>query len=165
MFLCKNNSHFEHTSTDLRVISVTYVATLVFLYGFGLFWHFVSHLSNVAYSMSFLVWSRGLLLWCTPGAPAMYHIHRRGLASGEVSFGSFSYVYLASLHQYIQERHTNVQKNGDFCHFSTCNLCENVQNVWFRMSVCMLVSVPISNQLFFNISVLLGPPVGRAKLG
>ena len=49
--------------------------------------------SNICCIVLFLVWSRGLLLWCTPGAPAECHSYRKGLVSGEVSFGSFSYVY------------------------------------------------------------------------
>ena len=63
-------------------------------------------------------------------------------------------------HQYSQEstRKWLIMLYFDATCVKMCRMCE------FRMSVCMCELVPISNQLSFNISVLLGPPVGRAKL-
>ena len=77
---------------------------------------------------------------------------------------------LSNYHQYSQESTRICVKSGRNVVFLsyltvTCvrERTERTECV-FRMSVCMYELIPISNQLSFNISVLLGPPVGRAKL-
>ena len=122
--------------------------------------------SNSCCIMLFLVWYRGLLLWCTPGAPVCLQVKEgSGLWGGE-----FWLIFVCLIYLITTNIHRKVHENGIICRKCciltvTCvrERTERTECV-FRMSVCMYELIPISNQLSFNISVLLGPPVGRAKL-
>ena len=57
----------------LEVVILVFYAVLVFQAVSVISLYFVS---NIGCIMLFLVWSRGLLLWCTPGAP--HHVSQIG---------------------------------------------------------------------------------------